>query len=140
MAIELIPLCTARIDTAPPLRLDTTPLGNRAIYDITGIRYTGERLNASLRGAAAADWLVVGADGMGVLDVRYTLETDDGALVFVAYGGRWDTTAPTELSTVYAAPLFETGDPRYAWLNGVQAVAKGSMIDGVIRYEMYEVR
>jgi hypothetical protein len=26
---------------------------------------------------------------------------------------------------LYGAPLFETGDPRYAWLNQVQAVFRG---------------
>lgn len=28
--------------------------------------------------------------------------------------------------SVYATPLFHTGDDRYAWLNRIQGVAKGT--------------
>ena len=41
----------------------------------------------------------------------------------VTYGGRIDLSKGPGQSPVYAAPLFETGDERYAWLNLVQAVA-----------------
>ena len=35
------------------------------------------------------------------------------------------------------APMFETGDERYAWLNNVQAVATGSSAAGVVTYDVY---
>ena len=41
--------------------------------------------------------------------------------VYVEYTGRMNM----ESGFAYSAPTFRTGDPRYAWLNGVQAVAKG---------------
>jgi hypothetical protein len=42
---------------------------------------------------------------------------------------------------VYSAPRFETGDPRYAWLNTIQAVMKGRVdLPRQITYRMYEVR
>ena len=41
---------------------------------------------------------------------------------------------------IYAAPLFDTGDERYTWLNRIQAVSKG-MVDGLtLTYEIYELR
>ena len=43
-------------------------------------------------------------------------------------------------SPVYAAPLFETGDERYAWLNRVQAIAKGTLDGPTLTYEIAEVR
>jgi hypothetical protein len=40
------------------------------------------------------------------------------------------------------APVFETGDPRYSWINEVQAVGKGVLSADKTRldYEIYEVR
>jgi hypothetical protein len=74
------------------------------------------------------------------LDVRATLETDDGALIFIQYNGRCDFSDPSAPGPVYTTPRFETGDARYAWLDKVQAVMKGRS-DGrtLIAYRMYEV-
>jgi hypothetical protein len=41
----------------------------------------------------------------------------------------------------YVAPRFETGDKRYAWLNGIQAVGKGTINQDLsVDYEWYEIR
>ncbi len=94
-----------------------------------------------MKGSAAADWGTRGADGAVQLDVRATLETDDGALIFVQYNGRWDYSDPAAPGPVFTTPRFETGDKRYAWLNKVQAVMKGRS-DGrsLIAYHLYELR
>jgi hypothetical protein len=36
--------------------------------------------------------------------------------------------------------LYETGDERYAWLNRIQAVAKGTLDGQTLTYEIAEVR
>ena len=41
---------------------------------------------------------------------------------------------------VYIAPRFDTGDDRYRWLNGVQAVGKGRFDGRTLTYELCEVR
>jgi hypothetical protein len=33
------------------------------------------------------DWLLIRTDGVGVLDVRATLELDNGAMIYTTYGG-----------------------------------------------------
>jgi hypothetical protein len=38
------------------------------------------------------------------------------------------------------APTFETGDERYAWLNSIQAVGKGTLDGSAVHYDWYEVR
>ena len=99
--------------------------------------FEGERLKGSMKGNAAADWLKVSPEGYGTLDVKITLETDDGAIIHATYSGRllFDT------MTVYAAPLFHTGDERYVWLNRIQVVAKGTFTEaGTLVYEMFELR
>jgi hypothetical protein len=137
MAIELVPLTTATITLADPIVLPDTPSGTRMIFEVLDAVLDGERLTAKMKGAAAADWATVGADGTVTLDVRATLETHDGALVYTSYRGR---TSITPGSSIYAAPLYDTGDERYAWLNRVQTVAKGSLDGLTLTYEIHEVR
>ena len=69
------------------------------------------------------------------LDVRMLLRTDDGADVLMTYRG---VSADGGL-TVHAAPMFETGDERYTWLNVVQAVAIGSSGRGEVTYVVYRL-
>lgn len=139
MTIELIPLGNADVGVSEPIMMPGGPSGTRAIVEITSADYRGERLRANLKGVAAADWAVVSPAGIGLMDVRFTVETDDGALIYVSYGGRVDLSDGLEGATLYTAPRFETGDERYAWMNKIQAVAKGVVSGGVLRYELYEM-
>ena len=141
MTIELVPLCTATIRLAAPFLLPDTPLGTRVIAECRSFDVAGERINGHLHGNAAADWLTLDGRGQGTLDVRVLVETDDGALVFVSYRGRIDLSGGPDAATSYAAPLFDTGDERYLWLNRIQAIAKGTLSDGgaTLVYEMFEV-
>jgi hypothetical protein len=139
MTLALLPLATMVAELRPPKVLSRTPAGTRMIYEVASGSISGERLNAKMAGAAAADWMLVGPDGTGTLDVRSLVETDDGALVFIQYSGRVDLseggTAP-----LYATPRFETGDPRYGWLNKLQAVGKGTLEGSTLTYDLYELR
>jgi hypothetical protein len=81
---------------------------------------------------------------IAVIDVRLSLRTDDGALIYMIYGGRLDLSAPSGQLVAYVAPTFETGDARYAWLNSIQAVGKGIFVPsadgGTLEYEFFEIR
>jgi hypothetical protein len=138
---SLVEMGTLVADLGERHILDGAPFGTRVIVDVTDMRIVGERLNARMKGSAAADWGTRAADGTVQLDVRATLETDDGALIFVQYNGRWDFSDPAAPGPVFTTPRFETGDERYAWLNKVQAVMKGRS-DGrsLIAYYLYELR
>ena len=137
--IELVPLCTAVVEVAPPHAVG----GARSIGEIRSVTLEGERMTASLAGAAAADWMTI-AGTVATIDVRMTLRTHDDALVYVRYGGRLDLADRANGLHARVAPVFETGDERYAWLNAVQAVGKGRLIPGPdgtrIEYEFHEVR
>jgi hypothetical protein len=133
MSLELVPLCTATVNLAPTINVSPSLV----VGEVTAARFEGDRLKASLKGHAAADWLQVSPAGFGTLDVKITLETDDGAIIHASYSGRlqFDTL------TAYAAPLFQTGDERYQWLTRIQAVAKGTFTAAdTLVYEMYELR
>jgi hypothetical protein len=97
-----------------------------------------------MMGAAAADWILIGPEGTATLDVRATLRTDDGAIIFMQYNGKVaaDLSQGVQLpATVYVAPRFEACDERYAWLNRIQAIGKGTVHEDLsLDYEWYEVR
>ena len=137
--LELVPLARMVAELAAPHILDGTPSGGRWIFEVTSGAIEGERINATLKGNSSADWLTVGADGTGTLDVRSLAETDDGALLFVQYNGRVDTTKGFD-APVYSTPRFDTGDERYLWLNKIQVVGKGRMSGSTLTYELFELR
>ena len=138
---ELVPVGTLWAAFGEIHKLEGAPFGTRLIFDVTDIRIEGEQLNARMKGQATADWGSLAADGTFQLDVRATLETDDGALILAQYHGRCDLSDPATPGPVYSTPRFETGDPRYSWLNKVQLVMKGRVeVPTHITYRIYQVR
>jgi hypothetical protein len=148
--LNLEPLFRAEITLAPPQELGDTPLGRRRIINITGGRFAGERLSGRIL-PGGADWQVVRADGVAELDARYTLETQDGALIYVRNHGLRH--GPPEVLRQLAAgeavdparyymrttPLFETGDARYAWLNRLVCVATGARRAASVELEVFQI-
>lgn len=140
MSVELVPLCTINVTLVEEqVFVGEGPAGLRVIIEVEDVVVTGERLNGRLKGRTTADWLTI-VGTVGTLDVRLTIETDDGAIVYVTYGGRMDLSEGPGAKPFYAAPVFETGAPQYAWLNLVQAVAKADLDGTRLTYEVHEVR
>lgn len=135
---ELVHMCTINAQVGPMIEVGSGPKGMRVVANVPSLSVTSDRLNARLATDDAADWLTVASDGTGLLDVRFTLETDDGAFIYVEYQGR----ANMAEGLIATAPTFQTGDERYAWLNSVQAVAAGQLNGetGELVYEVYEVK
>jgi hypothetical protein len=149
--LNLETLFRAQITLAPPQELGDTPQGRRRIIGITGGRFAGERLAGRVL-PGGADWQVIRADGVADLDARYTLETEDGALIYVRNHGlrhgppevlrRLAAGEPVDPSSYYmrTTPLFETGDARYAWLNRIVCVASGTRRPSAVELEVFEVK
>jgi hypothetical protein len=137
--ITLDPLCTMTLQLKDRYAAGGAPTGQRLIAEIADARLSG-RLAGRLAGRSSADWFTMTASGVGLPDVRLGIQTDDGALVLIRYFGRIRL-VPGQQSFAFVAPVFETGDPRYDWLNEVQAVGKGVMAADRTRldYEFYEV-
>jgi hypothetical protein len=106
--------------------------------------------------APGADWLQVFADGTVKLDVRLTIEVDDGTLIYMTYNGiarhsdislekyeAGEEIAATEMYFV-TAPTMRTSSKKYGWLNHVQLVGKmvrlKSGADGFVEYDIFVVR
>lgn len=127
-------LFTAVIDTQMSGIVSNGPSGTRVIVNAPVGTFDGERLKGTTRGPSG-DWVTLRANGALALDVRLLLETHDGAVILMSYGGI-GLEGGKKLRT---APRFETGDERYAWLNDIQAIATGVSGDGKVTYEVYEV-
>ena len=142
MSVELVPLCTLRVQLKPPIEVGVGPAGTRRIFEVESVKVDGDRLSGEMAGSASADWGIIGPEGTGTLDVRGTIRTHDGALIFVQYHGRVDESPGQERPmVVYVTPRFETGDERYTWLNPIQAVGKGLVHEDLsLDYEWYELR
>ena len=117
--------------------VENGPQGTRTIVQIVGGRFEGPRVKASVQ-TPAGDWITNRADGSYRLDVRLTLKTDDGALILVTYNGIGQTTDAG--ASLRAAPLFETGDSRYAWLTRLQAVGVGERAGSTVSYDVYALK
>ena len=73
----------------PPEVIGPVPEGIRANFYLAGGSVEGPRLKGKVL-PVGADFLLLRKDGIGVLDVRATFETEDGALIYVAYSGTVD--------------------------------------------------
>ena len=111
------------------------PQGGRAIVAVPGGTFEGPKLKGTLAENSGGDWVTLRADGTFKLDVRITLVTDDGATIFMAYQGIGKR--GENGNVLRTAPLFETGDERYAWLNSVQAVGLGTSGRETVTYDVY---
>ena len=144
-------LCEYSATLKPPVVIGSGPYGMRQIFDVTGGEVTGPRLRGRVL-PSGADWILIGADGVGRLDVRAAIETHDGANIYVSYTGVLHMTENvvqalsggrlTEFGETYfyVSPRFETGDPRYAWLNGLFVLSQGRVGPLRVEYRVFEVR
>ncbi len=149
--IETEKLFTIRLEVDSPLSLlGDTPKGNRRIARVRGGSFEGPKLAGSVHDGGA-DWLLVRNDGVLTLDVRVTLETSDGALIYMSYRGlrhgpqdvmqRLNAGDEVDPSQYYfrVAPEFETADERYAWLNKIIAVGSGHRLPTGPVYDVFAV-
>jgi muconolactone delta-isomerase len=134
-----------------PLELGDTAQGRRRIVPLTGGTFTGPEINGKLVPGVSADWQIVLPDGTALGDIRYTLETDAGALLYIQSRGvrhgsaevlarlsRGEDVDPSEY-TFRTWTQIETGAPDLDWLNkGVFIGVAGRQPGGVI-YETYLV-
>jgi hypothetical protein len=144
-------LFTMPVDVEMPLQMvGATPIGERRIAKVTGGTFTGPEMNGKIL-PGGGDWLLLRSDGSLQLDVRVTLETDDGALIFMTYRGfrhgpaevmaRLNKGEDVDPSEYYfrVAPFFETGAEKYDWLNRIVAVGTGHRLASGPVYEVYQI-
>ena len=139
------------VDLEEPQEVGATPHGNRRIYYVKSGTVEGPKLKGEVL-PGGGDWLLLRPDGAGELDVRGTLRTDDGHLIYSYYRGilhvppealqralQGEALDPSEYY-FRTAPLFETASDKYAWLNRILAVGIGRRMPGQVGYAVYAIR
>jgi hypothetical protein len=116
------PLIILHLATAPVQQIGSTPHGTLSIFPVIGGSFEGDRLRGKVL-AGGGDWVTATADGTFELDLRVTLETDDGALIYMTFTGLRDD-ANHYFRTL---PRFETVAPKYAFLNRLLAIGVGEI-------------
>lgn len=139
------------VTVQPPEVLGPVPDDIRINFYAADGKVWGPKCQGKLR-PVGGDWMVLRRDGVAVLDVRITIETDDGALLFVTYEGVVDFGPDgyanflkgqiPERMAVRAAPRIATAHPAYAWMNRCQflAIGEAQPMAHTITYEIYAVR
>jgi hypothetical protein len=133
------------------LELGEIAEGRRRIVPLTGGTFTGPELNGSLLAGSSADWQLVLPDGAALGDIRYTLQTDDGDLLYVQSRGvrhgsaevlerlaRGENVDASEY-TFRTATQIETAAPALDWLNKGVFISVGGREPGAVIYETYLV-
>jgi hypothetical protein len=120
-----------------PEELGETPDGYRINFFVESGCVVGPRIDAVVR-RDGGDWMCIRRDGIGVLDVRTTYETADGALILDRAGGVFDLgpdgyakVAAGQLTGTppfYATPTFMTAHPNWQWLNRLQGFGVGRVV------------
>ena len=134
-----------------PLDLGDLAQGRRRIVPLTGGTFTGPELNGKLLPGASADWQVVLPDRTAVGDVRYTLQTDGGDLLYVQSRGvrhgspevlarlaRGEDVDASEY-TFRTSTQIETAAPALDWLNKGVLISVGARQPDRVIYETYLV-
>jgi hypothetical protein len=147
-------LASIRVPLKQPETIGETPEGIKVnwYWSPAEGEVVGPALTAKVR-HIGGDWMTIRRDGIGLMDVRATLETTDGALMYVSYHGyyelgpegyhnflarRWPMRAPTRTT-----PRFSTAHSKYLWLNRTQCLGIGEVTIGeavAYTYDLYAVR
>src|SRR3989442_14777423 len=79
-------LMTLQVVVVGAQKIGAVPHGTRATVPIAGGRFEGPRLRGRVV-PGGGDWTLLRTDGVLELDLRLTLETEDGALIHTTLFG-----------------------------------------------------
>jgi hypothetical protein len=119
------------LDIGERQELGTTSRGSRVIAPIVGGSFQGPKLKGTVL-PGGADSILVRSSGVRELDVRLTLKTEVGHLIYITYRGLDDTK-----DYFRTTPLFETAAEDERWLNDIVAVGIGRQASKGPVYSVY---
>jgi hypothetical protein len=140
----------AKVTLDPVQELGVTTYGKRRIIPITGGTFEGPNIKGTIL-AGGADWQTLRTDGTADLDARYTLKTDDGALIYIQNRGirhakpevlarmaKGEKVDPSEYYMRTAAS-FEVAEGKYNWLTKCIVISVGARLSDHVLLRFYKV-
>ncbi|MEA2168105.1 MAG: hypothetical protein QOF76_1405, partial [Solirubrobacteraceae bacterium] len=150
-APRLTPVYRVDATLGDPLDVGEVSQGRRRIVPLTGGDFAGPELDGKLLPGASADWQIVLPDGTALGDIRYTLQTQSGALLYVRSRGvrhgspevlarlaRGEDVDASEY-VFRTSTEIETASGDLDWLNKGVFVSVGGRRPGGVIYETYLV-
>jgi hypothetical protein len=146
--LEFIFAANVRVD--PALDVGHVGKGARRFVPIAGGEVSGPKVKGEVL-PGGGDWQTIRDDGVAELEARYTLRTDDGALILVRnHGlrhGRPDVIAALAAGGVVdhasyyfrGATFFETSAAQYVWLTRQIVVCVGEREPAWVRVKFFQV-
>jgi hypothetical protein len=144
-------LMTMHVKVGTLLNIGAVPYGTRRTAPLGGGTFEGPRFRGTILAGSSADWQLLRSDGVLEMDLRFTLRTEDGALIsmrsfgmrhgpaeVIAAIGRGETVDPSKYY-FRTMPRFETAHPAYLFLNRLIAVASGDRRPEGPIYTIHEV-
>ena len=141
---------TGTLAGAPEI-IGPVPEGVRVNFYSIGGEINAGKIRGKVR-PVGGDWMTVRRDGVAIVDVRATFETDDGALILVIYPGVIDLGEDgyekflrgelPSTARIRTSPRFLTSHPKYLWLNRLHCVGVGeySAASNTATYDVYAIR
>jgi hypothetical protein len=136
---------------AAPEVIGSVPDDLKINFYVTGGTVTGPRISGKFR-PVGGDWLTLRRDGVAVLDVRATIETQDNALIYVTYPGIIDFgpdgyenfvrgISPGNSVAIRVSPRFQTSHTNYLWLNRLHCIGLGQAFleRSEVAYDVYAI-
>jgi hypothetical protein len=126
------------------------PLGQRQHIPLLGGVVSGPALQGRIR-PGGGDWALIRGDGASVIDARYSIEADDGALIYVQSSGLRVSSPevlasmragqPVDPAAVYfrATPRFEAPEGVHDWLNLRLFVATLERLPSSVRLQVFQI-
>ena len=139
-----------RVQVAAPITIGETQEGLRRVISILGGTIQGPRLSGTIL-PAGADYQVIRPDGYTILEARYVVRLDDGALIYVVNTGvrfgppaimaRIAAGEVVDPAEVYfrTTPRFETASPDHQWLTRPIFLATGARHPNLVEIAVFEV-
>ncbi len=134
-----------------PLELGQTAWGHRRIVPQTSGTFSGPEVRGILLPGASADWQIILPDGTALGDIRSTLQTNGGDLLYVqsrsirhgsaevlARLGRGEDVEASEYMFRTSTQI-QTAVPELDWLNKGIFISVGGRQPGGVIYETYLV-
>ncbi|MGA2879429.1 MAG: DUF3237 domain-containing protein [Bryobacteraceae bacterium] len=137
-------------DVRPALDFGQTQAGHRRVVAIAGGRVSGPRLQGRVL-PGGGDWQILRPDGTADLDARYTIQTDDGALIYVVNRGvrhgppevlqRLNQGEHVEPGSYYfrSVATFETSAAECGWLTRTILLGVGERYPDKVVLRFWEV-
>jgi len=135
----------------PPRELGETKYGVRRIIGINGGHFEGPNIKGKVL-SGGADWQTVRKDGTADLVATYSLQTDDGVIIFIDNRGirtapkkvlarlaKGEDVPPSEYYMRTAATMEVAATSKYAWLNKAVIISTGMRKANSVILRFYRV-